>query len=197
MVASAAPVPTTVSPVPFGLIAMSIFESPPVADNVGSFPVAGGGGGGGFRAGGGGAGGYRASGFGPSPLQGSAVPVTKGTEYSITVGAGGAGVSPPVSPNQVPGTDGTNSVFSSITSTGGGGGGAYNHPSGDAGRAGGSGGGGGALENNPSGNAAGAGNTPPVSPSQGNSGGAVSLGPLGGGLAGAGALPVAAFVISN
>ena len=39
-VASAAPVPTTVSPVPFGLIAMSIFESSPVADNVGSFPVA-------------------------------------------------------------------------------------------------------------------------------------------------------------
>ena len=40
IVAFAAPVPTTVSPVPFGLIAMSIFESLPVADNVGSFPVA-------------------------------------------------------------------------------------------------------------------------------------------------------------
>ena len=40
IVAFAAPVPTTVSPVPFGLIAMSILESPPVADSVGSFPVA-------------------------------------------------------------------------------------------------------------------------------------------------------------
>ena len=40
IVASAAPVPNTVSPLPFGLIAISIFESPPVADNVGSFPVA-------------------------------------------------------------------------------------------------------------------------------------------------------------
>ena len=38
--AEAAPVPITISPVPFGLIAISIFESPPVADNVGSFPVA-------------------------------------------------------------------------------------------------------------------------------------------------------------
>ena len=36
--------------------------------------------------GGGGAGGYRASGFGPSPLRGSAVPVTKDTSYTITVG---------------------------------------------------------------------------------------------------------------
>ena len=40
IVAFAAPVPKTVSPVPFGLIAMSMFESPPVADKVGSFPVA-------------------------------------------------------------------------------------------------------------------------------------------------------------
>ena len=39
-VADAAPVPNTVSPVPFGLIAMSMFESSPVADNVGSLPVA-------------------------------------------------------------------------------------------------------------------------------------------------------------
>ncbi len=39
-VAAAAPVPNTVSPVPFGLMARSILESPPVADNVGSFPVA-------------------------------------------------------------------------------------------------------------------------------------------------------------
>ena len=40
IVAAAAPVPNTVSPVPFGFMAISIFESSPVADNVGSFPVA-------------------------------------------------------------------------------------------------------------------------------------------------------------
>jgi len=39
-VAVAAPVPILVSPVPFGIIATSIFVSPPVADIDGAFPVA-------------------------------------------------------------------------------------------------------------------------------------------------------------
>jgi hypothetical protein len=40
IVASADPVPTTISPVPFGAIAKSMFESPPLAAINGSFPVA-------------------------------------------------------------------------------------------------------------------------------------------------------------
>ena len=63
------------------------------ADSNADFLVVGGGGGGAYRGnGGGGAGGYRASGcFTPSPTQASAVPVTSGTPYTITVGGGGAG----------------------------------------------------------------------------------------------------------
>jgi len=66
--------------------------------------IAGGGGGGASRAGGGGAGGYRtATGFSVSA-----------TTYTITIGGGGAGGTTTV------GINGSNSVFSSITSTGGG-----------------------------------------------------------------------------
>ena len=39
-VAFAAPVPILVSPVPFGIRAISIFESSPVADMLGALPVA-------------------------------------------------------------------------------------------------------------------------------------------------------------
>ena len=39
-VAAAAPVPTLVSPVPFGIKARSILESSPVADMLGALPVA-------------------------------------------------------------------------------------------------------------------------------------------------------------
>ena len=39
-VADAAPVPILVSPVPFGIRAISTFESPPVADMLGALPVA-------------------------------------------------------------------------------------------------------------------------------------------------------------
>jgi hypothetical protein len=74
--------------------------------------VAGGGGGGSSYGGGAGAGGYRA---------GSGLSVTSLTNYPITVGAGAPGM--PFS--QVP-QNGSNSIFSSITSTGGGGGGAGN-----------------------------------------------------------------------
>jgi len=107
---------------------------------------------------GGGGGGYRES---KSPVAGTysssplatptGITVTAQT-YSITVGAGGARQS----------NDGSNSVFSTITSTGGGGGGVYTNT---PGRPGGSGGGGGA-----NGGAGGSGNTPPVSPPQGNPG---------------------------
>ena len=75
--------------------------------------VIGGGGGSGAGSaagGGGGAGGYRtATGFALTP----------GTAYSITVGAGGAGSTSPDSNN---GTNGSDSVFGSITALGGGGG---------------------------------------------------------------------------
>ena len=135
-------------------------------DTVDYFVVAGGGGTGGVacQTGGGGAGGFRVSNrcgsgiSGPltSPLANpTGIPITSGP-YAVTVGAGGANVSPPSVANP-----GSNSIFSSITSAGGGSG---RGPVTAQGNPGGSGGG--------SQNGAGAsGNTPPVSPPQGNSGG--------------------------
>ena len=135
--------------------------------------VAGGGAGGGGRGGGGGAGGFRLSNSTcmPAPLTSpladpTGVPVSV-TTYPITVGAG-ASASPGVGPS------GSNSVFSTITSTGGGGGGQDGGPGGN----GGSGGGGG--ESSTCSNI-GLGNTPPVSPSQGNPGGASQHAPPTGG----------------
>jgi len=125
--------------------------------NVDYLVVAGGGAGGddAFAGGGGGAGGFRTT-F-PSPgCNAGAFPISSIT-YPITVGAGGAGADAINSGNAAPGS---NSVFSTITSTGGGGG-ASNV---SAGGAGGSGGGGDR-------GAGGSGNTPPTSPSQGNNGG--------------------------
>jgi hypothetical protein len=75
--------------------------------------VGGGGGGGGRYAGGGGGGG----GF-QEFVGGSALPVSAGANYPISVGLGGAGGAA----NNA-GQNGGNSVFSNITSTGGGGGG--------------------------------------------------------------------------
>ena len=72
-------------------------------------------------AGGGGAGGYRASGYGPSPLQGSALELSLGS-YAVTVGGGGAGGLVPQGQPLKSGQNGSNSVFSTITSAGGGGG---------------------------------------------------------------------------
>jgi len=121
--------------------------------------------------GGGGAGGYReshaSSVSGPytaSPLATSTSlgPFSGPISIPITVGAGGA-----TQPSGT-GNNGSNSVFSTITSTGGGGGGAY--PNG-AGNPGGSGGGGTSCTG-----AAGAGNTPPVSPPQGQNGGVSTCG---------------------
>jgi len=98
----------------------------PSASSVEFLVLAGGGGGGtGNGGGGGGAGGLR---------YGTAMAVTAGTSYSITVGSSGAGGSIGTA-----GTDGGNSVFNTVTSNGGGGGGSAN----SNGRNGGSGGGGG------------------------------------------------------
>ena len=96
--------------------------------------IAGGGGGGANIGGGGGAGGYRtATGF---SLNG-------GTAYTVTVGAGGsAGVT---GGSAFQGGNGSNSVFSTITSTGGGGGGYATAAGAINGTAGGSGGGAGSL----------------------------------------------------
>ena len=100
--------------------------------------VAGGGGGG---ASGGGAGGLRctvgATGGGGSVE--SPLSLTASTAYTVTVGAGGAGSTNGQSAN---GSDGNNSVFSSITSTGGGGGINGGAPQLNNGRSGGSGSGG-------------------------------------------------------
>ena len=136
--------------------------------------VAGGGGGGGGRAGGGGAGGFRVSNsYGSSsclmsPLSNPTGISTPAATYPITVGAGGSGQS------ASKGADGSNSVFSTITSAGGGGGG----QDGKAGNDGGSGGGGGESSTQSN---IGDGNTPPVSPPQGNPGGASTHSPPTGG----------------
>ena len=133
--------------------------------------VAGGGAGGQDAGGGGGAGGLRIGaitvpGCAPPAVAPGGLPVTA-TTYPITVGGGGASAPTP----GTTGANGSNSIFSTITSTGGGGGGSYSSP-GVTGASGGSGGGGGAVA--PS--VGGAGNTPPTSPPQGNPGGNSSPG---------------------
>jgi len=129
--------------------------------NVDYLVVAGGGGGGSNHGGGGGAGGYRTT-F-PSPgCNAGSFPITA-TAFPITVGAGGAGTEAD-GPTASEGSNGSNSIFSTITSTGGGLG-VGGFPTGPQ-QSGGSGGGG-----NWNATCAGSGNTPPVSPSQGNPGG--------------------------
>ena len=131
--------------------------------------VAGGGGAGGDTGGGGGAGGFR-EGLGQndsytgSPLRApTGVPVSA-TGFPITVGSGGNGGPPG---NAAPrGTKGSDSIFSTITSTGGGEGGAGPTPE-NSGLPGGSGGGNREVV---SPNVGGSGNTPPVSPPQGQPG---------------------------
>jgi hypothetical protein len=138
-------------------------------------------------AGGGGAGGFRESHSTPvsgcysaSPLATPTGITVSATTYPITVGGGGtAGAHPGVAvgpyPDPSAGLPGSNSVFSTITSTGGGAGwGGY---AGD-GRPGGSGGGAAGKTDSPLRYAGGTGNTPPVSPPQGSNGG--SGGPPGG-----------------
>jgi len=143
--------------------------------NVECLVVAGGGGGGGSSynnhgSGAGGAGGFRTS---------TSLGVTAQT-YDVTVGAGGAGGN-----GNVQGVNGSDSIFSTITSSGGGGGGyGGNNINGTAGGSG--GGGSRSLGTNN-----GAGNTPSTSPSQGNNGGTGNAGAAyyaGGGGGGAGAV---------
>ena len=131
--------------------------------------VAGGGGGGTVRGGGGGAGGYQASGYGPSPLRGSTLTVRQGT-FPVVVGAGGAGM---IWNPATAGVKGSNSSFSTITSTGGGfGAGRQHSASYIAAGPGGSGGGGGVCS--PICGAAG-------TPGQGSAGGNAASGQDGGG----------------
>jgi len=144
--------------------------------------VAGGGGAGGGQhvhtAGGGGAGGYRESSgttHGPytvSPLGSCVSGITvSATTYPITVGGGGSGGAD----GGTQGSTGSNSVFSTITSTGGGGGGAEGDGSTPQ-RPGGNGGSGGGGTSQGTGTG-GSGNTPPVSPPQGNNGGTATDAP--------------------
>ena len=140
--------------------------------------VAGGGGGGGAATGGGGAGGYRESQdpasapvWTASPLKSATSLVLTASPYPIQVGGGGPGAAAPPGPPPA-GTKGTDSIFSTITSTGGGEG------NGPTGGPGGSGGGGIVC------GGAGSGNTPTVSPPQGKDGGTGN--PAGGGGGGAG-----------
>ena len=157
------------------------------SDNIVSYMVvAGGGGTGGAVAGqsgsgGGGAGGFReykgpADCYTASPLNGNpggtAVTVTA-TAFPITVGGGGA-----LGPQSGVGSNGSNSIFSTITSAGGGGGASKNLTS----SSGGSGAGGVANPDSPA-----SGNTPPTSPPQGQPGGPTGSTDNGGGGGGAGA----------
>ncbi len=146
------------------------------------------GGAGGAGGGGSGAGGWRASSgtasgcycAGPGPLTScvAALPVSI-QGYPVVIGGGGAIGTP--DPRQSPGTNGTSSSFSTITSAGGGfGGGGGQVPGGGApsapgpvaaGGPGGSGGGSGASNVADLTTSGGTGNTPPVAPPQGNNGG--------------------------
>ena len=145
--------------------------------------VAGGGGSAGNRpgdtVGGAGAGGFRfyaSPDVGATPsypagsLNGPGVLTASVTTYPVSVGAGGTGGDYA----STMGTRGSNSVFSTITSTGGGSSdvaGSSFTPTGPGGSGGGNPGG------NPGGASGAAGNTPPVSPPQGNPGGTNSPSP--------------------
>ena len=140
-------------------------------------------GGGGSGAGGGGAGGFRFASPSISPLTypakplaaPAALPVTA-TGYPITVGGGGPGSTSGAAPSD-DGVRGSNSIFSTITSTGGGGGAAWNFvPGRTACMPGGSGGG--ASARTSPGTSGGTGNTPPTSPPQGQNGGDTSGSPV-------------------
>jgi len=161
------------------------------SNTVDYFVVAGGASGGGYNStneglGGGGAGGFRVSnsvGCVPAPTMSPLVapnsPSPAGLPvpaqgYSIVVGAGGARTDV-CTTNPAPGNVGGVSTFSTITSAGGGKGSSSGDQSTTNGGSGGSGGGG-ARGNSIAGNP-GSGNTPPVSPPQGQNGGAGTPGP--------------------
>ena len=142
---------------------------------VGYMVVAGGGGSGRYHGGGGGAGGFREGRNNPitpytaSPLVTTGITVSCSPgSYTVTVGGGGATNPNPNPAGGGPGSKGSNSVFSSITSTGGGYGGGTQGGAAPGGP-GGSGGGGGGTSGCGTG---GTGNSPSVSPPQGQPGGA-------------------------
>jgi hypothetical protein len=152
-----------------GTFSVSLVGNAAGGGDIVSYAVVAGGGGSGkaCASGGGGAGGYREGKDSPkdsytaSPLvapAGLTVSASPGS-YPITVGAGGAAAGGP----NTPGSNGSPSTFSSITSAGGGFG-AGGPPNGGPG---GSGGGGGGFPAR----LGGTGNTPPVSPAQGTNGG--------------------------
>jgi len=153
-----------------GCFVVSCGGNPVGSDKVDYLVVAGGGGGGGCGGAGAGAGGYRESHctavsgcYTASPLATPTSLTVTATTYPVTVGGGGTGGGPV-------GTNGSDSIFSTITSAGGGGGGnAFKNVSSTGGSGGGGAGifcGGGAPLR-----CGVAGNTPPVSPPQGNPGG--------------------------
>ena len=160
----------------------------------------GGGGGGGYNtpvqrgAGGAGAGGFRespgtASGsYSVSPLGATpavSLPVTV-QGYAISVGAAGAGGYSCNAPGGPIASNGGDSSFSTIISTGGGFGGSSFSPSPKSNGNGGGSGGGGSAGGVGTG-CAGPGNSPPVSPAQGTDGGGGNTGPNFGGNGGGGA----------
>src|SRR6056300_1583960 len=150
-----------------GCFVVATAGNPAGSNSVDYLVIAGGGGAGGEMGGGGGGGGFRLSNSTcmsaplTSPLATPTGITVSLTTYPVTVGAGGTGGFP--SPQA--GTQGSNSVFSTITSAGGGFGAASATPG--AGGTGGSGGGGGGT---PAGGDGAVGNTPPVSPPQGQNG---------------------------
>ena len=173
-----------------GCFVVSCGGNPAGSNTVDYLVVAGGGSGGNDAGGGGGAGGFRegrqvAPAYTASPLVAPTGLPVSATTYPVTVGGGGTN---PGSP-QSPGTQGSDSIFSTITSSGGGGG-AFTSPF--ANKDGGSGGGSrGACSQ-------GTGNTPPVSPPQGNPGGGnAPPGGSGGGGAGAAGATAAAGAGGN
>lgn len=143
--------------------------------------VAGGGGTGFDVGGGGGAGGLRTS-YGSTSGGGSSAEASlslfDATSYSVTIGGGGGNGGG----SNVRGTNGNNSIFSTITSIGGGGGGSY--ASTGSGLSGGSGGGGAVLSGGPQGGAGTAnqgyvGGTAASNYGSGGGGGAGGIGPNG------------------
>ena len=121
--------------------------------------------------GGGGGGGFRVSNSYSIPAP-TMSPLSNPTALSVSIQGygivvGGGGTSPPSVPGGTQAPTGSVSTFSTITSAGGGGTGSTG-----IGGAGGSGGAGSQGPTSTSGYPGGAGNTPPVSPPQGNPGGA-------------------------
>ena len=191
-----------------GCFVVSCAGNPSGSTTVDYLVVAGGGAGHYDNGGGGGAGGFRYSAdtfpvacVPAEPLKGPAALTLPAATYPVTVGGGAAGTPFACTPAVV--NNGSNSVFSTITSAGGGGGagcGPNNPaPSGrNAGKAGGSGGGAGQWSNPDNPGAGGTGNTPPVSPAQGTNGGATgSPNPNKGGAGGGGATTAGSDAPSN